>query len=324
MTEEEIRKRRKERKKKARQRRKRKVMIRRAVALIVMCCIVALMVRGTMAVASFFSHKESKDEVSSQPTAKQVAKIEDPFENEADSIDIDELDVSDEMGQNLLEYVDEYPEVKILLKNRQDYPDELLQIFLNNQETLQFILDYPQKHEQQQEITLNELPEEGKIPLYIQWDEQWGYNSYGNNIIAISGCGPTSLSMVATGLLRDVTLNPYAVASFSQESGYCTSVGTDWSLMSEGANALGLDSENISLSEESVKNALESGKPIICSMGPGFFTTAGHFIVLTGYKDGYVTVNDPNSKANSEKKWEFAQIRDQIKNLWAFSVHNKG
>ena len=141
MTEEEIRKRRKERKKKARQRRKRKVMIRRAVALIVMCCIVALMVRGTMAVASFFSHKESKEEISSQPTAKQVAKIENPFENEADSIDIDELDVSDEMGQNLLEYVDEYPEVKILLKNRQDYPDELLQIFLNNQETLQFILD---------------------------------------------------------------------------------------------------------------------------------------------------------------------------------------
>ena len=59
-------------------------------------------------------------------------------------------------------------------------------------------------------------------------------------------------------------------------------------------------------------------------MGPGFFTTAGHFIVLTGYEDGYVTVNDPNSKANSEKKWEFAQIRDQLKNLWAFSVHNKG
>jgi hypothetical protein len=27
-------------------------------------------------------------------------------------------------------------------------------------------------------------------------------------------------------------------------------------------------------------------------------------------------VNDPNSKANSNKQWVFEDIKDQIKNLW--------
>ena len=34
------------------------------------------------------------------------------------------------------------------------------------------------------------------------------------------------------------------------------------------------------------------------------------------YKDGKVSVNDPNSKANSNKQWVFEDIKDQIKNLW--------
>ncbi|MCD8152609.1 MAG: C39 family peptidase [Clostridiales bacterium] len=39
-------------------------------------------------------------------------------------------------------------------------------------------------------------------------------------------------------------------------------------------------------------------------MGPGDFTTGGHFIVLTGIdSDGNVIVNDPNSRINSEKHY---------------------
>lgn len=91
-------------------------------------------------------------------------------------------------------------------------------------------------------------------------------------------------------------------------------------LMSEGAAMLGLTSEMVDLSEEDVAGHLADGHPIICSMGPGDFTKAGHFIVLTGYEDGYVTVNDPYSIKNSSKKWKFSDIESQIKNIWAFSV----
>ena len=55
---------------------------------------------------------------------------------------------------------------------------------------------------------------------------------------------------------------------------------------------------------------------MICVMGPGDFTATGHFIVMTGLKDGLICVNDPNSRANSQKLWDFDQISDQIRNLW--------
>ena len=92
--------------------------------------------------------------------------------------------------------------------------------------------------------------------------------------------------------------------------------GSAWSLISEGGKQLGMQVIEIPLDEQRVKDNLEVGNPIICVVGPGDFTTQGHFIVLTKYKDGKVSVNDPNSKANSNKQWVFEDIKDQIKNLW--------
>ena len=65
---------------------------------------------------------------------------------------------------------------------------------------------------------------------------------------------------------------------------------------------------------------MKAGNPIICIMGPGDFTDEGHFIVMTGYDDGFVYINDPNSRANSQKAWELSSIIGQIKNLWVCSA----
>lgn len=73
------------------------------------------------------------------------------------------------------------------------------------------------------------------------------------------------------------------------------------------------------MSEEQVALELSQGHPIICSVGPGDFTKIGHFIVLTGYENGNVKVNDPFSIKNSKATWVFANIKDQIKAMWVFS-----
>ena len=58
---------------------------------------------------------------------------------------------------------------------------------------------------------------------------------------------------------------------------------------------------------------------IICAMRPGDFTTAGHFLVLSGMKDDrQVIINDPNSRKNSEKAWRLSRVVPQIKNLWKY------
>ena len=63
-----------------------------------------------------------------------------------------------------------------------------------------------------------------------------------------------------------------------------------------------------------------AGSPVICAMGPGAFTEAGHYIVLTGVEDGMFVVNDPNSPVRSGKLWSYEEISGQIRNIWEISV----
>ena len=140
-------------------------------------------------------------------------------------------------------------------------------------------------------------------------------------MIAINGCGPICLSMVLCGLSGDVRWSPLEVAHMAQDEGYCVSgSGSSWSLMSEGAQKLGLKVHKIRFQEDVIVNTLREGMPIICIMGPGDFTTSGHFIVLCGVdKEGKVEVRVPFRKGNSDKKWEIGTIMSQTRDLWAYS-----
>ena len=148
---------------------------------------------------------------------------------------------------------------------------------------------------------------DGKIPLFIQWDERWGYKTYGDDFLAVTGCGPTALSMVCVGLTGNLNMNPYAVAKMAQADGYYVNgSGSSWNMMTGLAGDLGLSAKELGLDADTIRSKLRDGHPIICIMGPGDFTSTGHFIVLTGVKsNGDVTVNDPNSRKN---KWIKAGI----------------
>lgn len=162
----------------------------------------------------------------------------------------------------------------------------------------------------------------GGIPRLMQWDGRWGNTVYGDSDIALSGCGPTCVSMVAAGLTGDAKITPVLVADYSQRNGYYDSEnGTSWGLMREGVGAFGLGSEELPLDEGMMKQALDGEMPIICSMGKGDFTTTGHFIVLVGVEDGKFKVNDPNSIERSEMLWDFETLAPQIRNLWKIFVN---
>lgn len=210
--------------------------------------------------------------------------------------------------------------VREVMAHADQYPAELLELLKNNEETADFVLGYPEKKDAPPAETIGEVTA-GEIPLLLQWDERWGYCIYGDDMIALNGCGPTAVAMVAAGLTGDNTVTPYKVAQFSAENGYYAGdSGTSWTLMTEGAQQFGVRGEEMGLSEDSVISALESGHPIICSMRPGDFTTTGHFIVLTGVEDGKIRVNDPNSRIRSEKLWDYSRLEGQINNLWEFTL----
>lgn len=210
-----------------------------------------------------------------------------------------------------------------IYENRSQYSENMLLAYLNNPEMEDFIVGYldadlPQ-YSAQGELSAQELQQD--FPLFLQWDKRWGYVSYGGSMIGLSGCGPTCLSMVLVSLTGRADLTPAEVARFSESSGYYVEgSGTAWSFMTDGASSLGLSARELALDESVMKASLDAGKPIICSMGAGDFTTQGHFIVVYGYDGQGFFVNDPNCIARSNQKWSFEKLRGQIKNLWAYSI----
>lgn len=201
-----------------------------------------------------------------------------------------------------------------------DYPQEIIALLGRNPETEAFVLEYPIKKDLQKPILLTQYQQSETVPLFLQWDQQWGYLPYGDGIAGLTGCGPLCLSMVAFHLTDSEDYAPDKLLSFATENGYYASgYGSSWTLISEGGPKLGFEVKELPLVKRKIFDQLEAGNPVICVMGPGDFTTTGHFIVMTDVEDGLIRVNDPNSIQNSQKLWNFEDIQDQIRNLWAIS-----
>lgn len=211
-------------------------------------------------------------------------------------------------------------------KQAESYPEPLKTALENNPELEAFARGYEKAMESgaredttECALTGDELKEEH--PLFLQWDERWGYRAYGESVIGLSGCGPTCMSMTAFYLTRDESITPDRAARYAQEAGYYVEgSGTAWSFMTEGAGHFGLNAEELSLDEQIMKRRLDGGSVIICAMGPGDFTSRGHFIVIYGYDDDGFLVSDPNSVIRSEKSWDYDTLHYQIRNLWAYTV----
>lgn len=200
-----------------------------------------------------------------------------------------------------------------------DYPKSLIELLERNPETETFVLGYPFREEGTVDLTDYETG--GTVPLFLQWDPNWGYEKYGRDFLAVTGCGPTCLAMAGYYLTGDENMTPDKIAGFAQRNGYYEAgYGSSWMLISEGTEKLGLKATELPLVKKKMVNALEAGNPVILAMGPGDFTTAGHYIVLTGVEDGKFRVNDPNSRENSQRLWSYEEIEGQIRNIWAISV----
>ena len=207
-----------------------------------------------------------------------------------------------------------------VLEEGETYSEKVVDLFIKHPEMARFILEYPLYHNGNTRIDLTKEVEKGKIPLFLQWDKRWGYKTYGSNFLAMTGCGPTCLSMVYCGLTGDTEWNPYKMARMAEEYGfYVPGVGTAWDLFESGAEMLGLQREEAYIDSAYIQTRLQAGMVIVCSMLPGDFTNAGHFIVLTGTDgNGNISVRDPNSRRKSEVTWHIDRLIPQIKGIWAY------
>lgn len=145
---------------------------------------------------------------------------------------------------------------------------------------------------------------------FNQGDSAWNQNGY---CIAKAGCGPTSMAVVITSLTGK-WVTPLDTAIWGYQHGFYSREGSAHEMIPAMAAAYGLRCQGAGTDYQAIKKALKAGKPVVCLMGPGYFTRGGHFMVLVAIDNNdCVTVADVGSRTRSAYKYRLADVIAQSK-----------
>lgn len=145
---------------------------------------------------------------------------------------------------------------------------------------------------------------------FNQGDGTWNQNGY---CIAKAGCGPTSMAVVITSLTGK-WVTPLDTAIWGYQHGFYSREGSAHEMIPAMAAAYGIRCQGAGTDYQAIKKALKAGKPVVCLMGPGYFTRGGHFMVLVAIDNNdCVTVADVGSRARSAYKYRLADVIAQSK-----------
>lgn len=145
---------------------------------------------------------------------------------------------------------------------------------------------------------------------FNQGDSAWNQNGY---CIAKAGCGPTSMAVVITSLTGK-WVTPLDTAIWGYQHGFYSREGSAHEMIPAMATAYGLRCQGAGTDYQTIKKALKAGKPVVCLMGPGYFTRGGHFMVLVAIDNNdCVTVADVGSRTRSAYKYRLADVIAQSK-----------
>ncbi|HPH78789.1 MAG TPA: C39 family peptidase [bacterium] len=131
-----------------------------------------------------------------------------------------------------------------------------------------------------------------------------------------TGCHCTSIAMYLTFLGKPAT-----------ESDICNLAGDNVSFSAiensyhvTRAGQL-IDTDSFSEYQTFIKDAINKGKPIILGVSQPIAKGNGHFIVVVGYDDKYIYVNDPNANNPGQQTWDTLQSANYSKTNGGLAYH---
>lgn len=164
---------------------------------------------------------------------------------------------------------------------------------------------------------------------YLQTDSRWKNKPYRvkgeNATIGGSGCGPTAAAMI----IETVTgkkFTPEDACNWSMAHGYkALGNGTYYGYFKPQFAEFGIDCDMLNWTKtygkpdhanhKKVEEMLKQGYYFIALMGPGLWTTGGHFVVLW-WQDGKMRINDPASTREVRLNGDIRTFRSQCSYYW--------
>lgn len=159
-----------------------------------------------------------------------------------------------------------------------------------------------------------------EIPLYLQQD--YPTTMYGGWPIRTNGCGITSMAMVASYMTDELLTPPEMCRRYG---GYSHRNGTDGMIFFKESPAMGFYLIEQTYEPKVAWQGLEDGHVVVSVQHKGYWTRAGHYIVLQEItEDGMVRVRDSNvynyrriaNHALDEHSW--GSITSAGSGLWIF------
>lgn len=144
----------------------------------------------------------------------------------------------------------------------------------------------------------------GNVTYWNQRDFANYSYGYGCGSIAACGCGPTSVAIVAS-TMKGQKIDPVETTKKVCSLGGCTSGGSYNGTLGQTLTQIyGIRTESTSDDQKVIQALGTNNALVIAHMGPGVFTSGGHYIVLTGVNNnGQVSVADPASRERTQQKW---------------------
>lgn len=169
-----------------------------------------------------------------------------------------------------------------------------------------------------------------KPVLYMQTDPAYRNQNYSTvgevTTIGKEGCGVCAAAMVIA-TLKDNTVNPITTANWSMQHGYkALRQGTYYGYFVPQLAAYGIGCTQIndyntyknpkSSAHKTALEELKKGNWIIACMGPGRWTSSGHYVLAYGYEDGYVYINDSYNTKSECIKAKLSDWQNEVKYYW--------
>lgn len=153
---------------------------------------------------------------------------------------------------------------------------------------------------------------------YLQSSKPWGpkmYSSTGNKnqTYSNSACGPTAMADIVSFLI-DALVTPYTLGEYAIKRGdRSANNGTNWSFFDHITELYPKLELIKSTKLSTLKSTLDAGGFVVCSMGPGYWTSGGHYICAWKYDGTYIYCNDPaTTKRTRQKETDFIKQRKKF------------
>lgn len=228
--------------------------------------------------------------------------------------------LSEELTNDFTSELDQNEKLATIAANADQYGDQgLLELALNVPEAIDFVAAYPDAEKTAQPY--EDAVEQGVAPQLWCWDARWGAVDYAGHPLAVSGSGPTVVSMAYMGLTGKSDKSPADIAQAVTEAELASgdsAMSADY--LSSAAEGLGLTYASYVSNGDNLSQMLDTGTYLLIEAKAGTLTDTAHWVLLVSEnEDGSVVVYDPTSPEVSAHPWAPATLAASCDNLYAFS-----